>query len=113
MSHEQNFLDRAPQQRNLPNTRAVRILGIASIPAAIFYALPGIILGFAGLVLANKDLDLYEISPRYFSVESFRKARAARRFSIIGMVFGAAILAALVLYFIFYGEFTMERMDVS
>ena len=113
MSHAQNFLDSEPQQRNLPHTTAVRILSIASIPAAFFYALPGIIFGLVGFLLANKDLSAYRNSPAYYSARSFSSTKTGRICAAIGLALGAVILLALILYFIFYGEFTMERMKLQ
>lgn len=113
MSHAQNFLDSEPEQRNLPNTTAVRILSIAAIPAAFFYALPGIIFGLAGFLLANKDLSSYSMAPGYYSASSFNRTKSGRLRAIIGLALGVVLLTALVLYFGVYGEFTMERIKIK
>ena len=106
MNDEQNFLNNEPQQRDLPNAKAVRILGIASIVGALAYALPGIILGVIGLRLANKDRALYKASPGSYLSSSYSRSRKGRTCSIIGLALGSAILLVVIVYLIFYGDFT-------
>ena len=108
MNDEQNFLNNEPQQRDLPNAKAVRILGIASIVGALAYALPGIILGVIGLRLANKDRALYKASPGSYLSSSYSRSRKGRTCSIIGLALGSAILLVVIVYLIFYGDFIMR-----
>jgi hypothetical protein len=77
-------------QRPLPNATAVLVLGILSIVVCS-------ICGIIGLVLANRDLRLYNSHPEMYTEGSLSNLKAGRVCSIIGVV----LLGLAFLYFIF------------
>ena len=54
------------EKRNLPNGTAVLVLGILSILTCCCYGFIGLTLGIVALVLAKKDLKLYQESPELY-----------------------------------------------
>lgn len=78
----------------LPNGTATLVLGIISIPGCICYGIPGLICGIIALVLANKDLKLYNLNPTAYTPGSLSNLKSGKICAIIG-------LCLSILYFIF------------
>ncbi len=58
MSEQKDIIDPSmgiDNQKNLPNSTAVLVLGILSIVGCIFYGIPGIICGIIAIVLHGKE----------------------------------------------------------
>lgn len=80
--------------QKLPNSTAVLILGILSIPACCcFYGMVGLVLGIIALVLAKKDYALYNANPGAYDVKSYSNLKAGRICAIVGLVL--SILAVI------------------
>lgn len=67
----------------LPNTTISMVLGIVSILCCCT-GIIGIVCGTIGLVLANKDLKLYQANPQQYS--GVQNTNTARILNIIGLV---------------------------
>lgn len=72
----------------LPNSTAVLVLGILSIPCCCF-SLVGVILGVIGLILAKQDLKKYHLAPHRFSQKSYKNLKAGQVCAIIGVALGS------------------------
>ena len=54
-------------QQTLPNSQAILILGILSIPLCCCYGVVGLVLGVVALVLAKKAQAEYDTNPEGYS----------------------------------------------
>jgi len=54
------------EKRKLPNANAVLILGIVSILTCCCYGVVGLVLGIVALILAKKDIALYNENPELY-----------------------------------------------
>lgn len=82
-------------QSPLKNATAVLVLGILSILGCFCYGIIGLILGIIALVLAGKDMKLYNANPEAFTAGSYSNLKAGRVCAIIGVILSS-------LYFIFF-----------
>ena len=89
------------QQQALPNATAVLVLGIIAILGGLCYGL-GIISGIIGLVLANKDRNLYNAAPELYTASSYSTLNAGRICSIIGVVLAAIFIVIIIFVLIFW-----------
>jgi M penetrans paralogue family 26 len=98
---EKSIFDRPHQQYNiqqpLPNATAALVLGILSI--VICFA--GLVLGIIALVLANKDMRLYNSSPESYTIGSYNNLKAGRICAIIGVIFQTLLILFYVFIFAF------------
>lgn len=90
-------------QRPLPNGTAVLVLGIIAIVGCICDGLPGIICGIIALVLASKDLKLYNANPELYTPASISNVRNGRICAIIGLSLSAVTLFCVVIAIIRFG----------
>lgn len=91
-----------PVRQNLPNSAPVLILGILSIVLSCWYfSFLGIILGIVTLVLAGKDLSLYQSHPDMYSLSSYNNLKAGRTCAIIGL--SMAIVFFVIMMLIIFG----------
>ncbi|MEP6746091.1 MAG: CCC motif membrane protein [Bacteroidota bacterium] len=90
MEEKSIFDQNRPQymQQPLQNSTAVLVLGILSIVICFV----GFILGIIALVLANKDLRLYNTSPEVYTIASYNNLKAGKICAIIGIIFWALII---------------------
>lgn len=87
-----------PVQENLPNSTPVLILGILSIVLSWWlFSFLGIVLGIIALVLAGKDMTLYQSRPSGFTLSSFNNLKAGRTCAIIGLCVGALFFIIMML----------------
>jgi len=98
---ENNTTQQSPV--NLPNSSAVLTLGILSIVLCWCHGIIGIIMAVVALVLANRDLALYQADPGKYTVNSFNNLKTGRTIAIIGLVLAAVFLFMLIISFIFLG----------
>lgn len=73
----------------LPNTTGALVLGILSIICCCSGVI-GLVLGIIGLMLANKDIKLYQANPRQYT--GIETTNTARILNIIGLVISALSL---------------------
>ncbi|MCA6363542.1 MAG: hypothetical protein IM638_10930 [Bacteroidetes bacterium] len=76
-------------QRQLPNSTGVLVLGICSIVGCFCYGIPGLICGVIALILAVGARKVYEQSPDAYTVSSFKNLNAGRVCAIIGTIISA------------------------
>lgn len=91
-------------QQPLPNATASLVLGIISIVGMFCYGIVGLVCGIIGLVLANKDKDLYELEPERYAATSYNSSNAGRICSIIGIVLSSLVLLFIIIYLIIVGS---------
>jgi uncharacterized membrane protein YjgN (DUF898 family) len=83
--------------QNLPNATAVLVLGILSIVLICCYAVPSIILGVIALILASKDMKLYNAEPAAYTIASYKNVKAGKTCAVIGLIlFGVALLSFII-----------------
>jgi M penetrans paralogue family 26 len=82
----------------LPNATAVLVLGIIGIVGCFCYGLPGLICSVIALVLASKDLKMYNASPDAYTLGSLSNLKGGRICAIIGL--SLSILYFLLIIFI-------------
>lgn len=90
-------------QKKLPNSVAVLVLGIISIPTCFCYGIVGLACGIIAIVLANKDLSLYESNPQDYELASFNNLKAGRICAIIGTSLSALYLLYVIIVLAFLG----------
>ncbi|WP_243389327.1 CCC motif membrane protein [Avrilella dinanensis] len=96
-------------QSNLPNATAVLVLGIVSIIGCCCYGIVGLICGIIGLVLAKKDMKLYQSNPNAYS--NYSNLNTGRILCIIGVILSALYLAWTVFSLAYYGLDGLQEMQ--
>lgn len=89
---------------NLPNSTAVLVLGILSLLGCFCYGILGLILGIIALVLAQKDLKLYNAAPGSYNASSVNNLKAGRVCAIIGVCLSGLYFLIIIGYLIFVGS---------
>jgi hypothetical protein len=95
---ENQFQPQLPPQLPLPNGTAVLVLGIVSIVGCFCYGLVGLICGIIALILAGKDLKLYNADPSLYTPGSLSNVKSGRICAIIGL--SLSIIYFLIIVFI-------------
>jgi len=89
--------------RPLPNATAVLILGIVSILGCCCYGILGLICGIIALVLAKKDMALYNMNPAAYTPSSYSNIKTGRILAIIGLIFSALYIVYVIFLISFVG----------
>lgn len=97
------------EKRNLPNGTAVLVLGIMSIVTCCCYGFVGLILGVIAVVLANKDLKLYQESPELYL--NYKNLSIGKVLGIIGIVLSSLFLIVVIYAEIFVGEAGLKKFQ--
>jgi hypothetical protein len=85
--------------KKLPNSTAVLVLGIISIPSCCcFYGLLGLILSIVALVLAKKDYALYNANPGAYELKSYSNLKAGRICAIVGLTISGLTILSMLLF---------------
>ncbi len=92
------------QEKSLPNSTAILVLGIISIVTCWLYAVPGIICGIIALSLFSKDKKIYQQNPAQYS-SSFKNAKAGQVCAIIGLSLSGLMLIYFLVVLMFIGSF--------
>jgi hypothetical protein len=88
--------------QNLPNSTTVLVLGILSIVLSCWYfSIIGVVLSIIALVLAGKDLSLYQSNPAGYTQSSVNNLKAGRVCAIIGLT--VAIIFFIIVILIIAG----------
>ncbi len=82
------------EKRNLPNGTAVLVLGILSILTCCCYGVIGLTLGIIALVLAKKDLKLYQESPELYL--NYKNINTGKILGIIGIVLSSIAMIGFI-----------------
>ena len=97
------------EKRNLTNGTAVLVLGIMSIVTCCCYGFVGLILGIIAVVLANKDLKLYQESPELYL--NYKNLSIGKILGIIGIVLSSLFLIVVLYAEIFVGEAGLKKFQ--
>jgi hypothetical protein len=97
------------ENRNLPNATAVLILGILSIPGCCFYGI-GLVFGVIALVLAGKDLNLYNANPSQY--DNYSNLKTGRILAIIGIVMSILYILAMIAMISFFGWAALSNPEL-
>lgn len=94
--NQSDYLSSNPQQVQppLPNATAVLVLGILSIVICF-------ITGIIALVMAKKDMELYNANPGMYSPSSLSNIKTGRICAIIGIVLQLLGLIAYIVFILF------------
>ena len=93
----QNVMQQSGGQLPIPNSTAILVLGIISIPTCICYGIIGIVIGIIALALAGKAKKIYMESPEQYTLQSFNNMKAGKICAIIGTILSSLWLV----YYIF------------
>ena len=88
------------EKQKLPNSTAVLVLGILSIPGCCFYG-AGLVFGIIALVLAGKDTALNATNPDGF--DGFNNIKTGKILAIIGIVISVIYLVLIVVAVSMFG----------
>lgn len=97
------------EKRNLPNGTAVLVLGILSILTCCCYGFIGLTLGIVALVLAKKDLKLYQESPELYL--NYQNLNIGKILAIIGVVLSSIYFLLNIYLYVFVGEQGIKAME--
>ena len=97
------------EQNKLPNATAVLVLGILSICTCCCWGVIGLTLGIIALVLAKKDIALYEANPELYS--NYSNLKTGRILAIIGIALSAIYLVYTVYLFATLGSDGIMQMN--
>jgi len=102
-------------QKPLPNASVVLVLGIISIILCWCHGIIGLIIAIIALVLANKDLALYNQNPQMYTPASYSNLKSGRTIAIIGLVLAGVFLFFMIIGLLFLGlnfaMFPWEMID--
>jgi len=87
------------EQKALPNSTLILILGILSIVTCCCYGIPGLILGGITLFLASKATKLYNENPEMYT--GYSNVKTGKILGIIGIVFGILSFLYMIVYLVF------------
>ena len=90
-------------QQQLPNSTAVLVLGIISLPVCLCYILfgvPGLVLSIISFTMSNKARKMYEENPSLYTQASYNNLKAGRICAIIGMIINSLCLVGMIVYII-------------
>lgn len=83
--------------KKLPNATLTLVLSILSIlGCCCFYGLAGLALAIVSLVLANKDIALYNTNPQAYEAASYSNVKAAKIISIVGIALAALMIIMII-----------------
>lgn len=78
------------EQRKLPNTTLIIVLGIASIVLCWCYGILGIILSVVALILANQSAKLFNANPEMYT--DYSSVKTGKVLAIIGLVLNILVI---------------------
>jgi hypothetical protein len=97
----------------LPNATAVLVLGIIGIVGCFCYGFPGLICSIIAMILAKKDLALYNSNTAAYTPGSFSNLKAGKTCAIIGLIMSSLyILFYIVIIAIFGIAFLSHPQDL-
>lgn len=91
------------QKIKLPNSTAVLVLGIISIPSCFFAGIVGLVCGIIALVLASKDNKLYASNPNMYDSVSYNNLKSGRVCAIIGTIMSSIYMFFVLIYVFIIG----------
>lgn len=109
MENQPNYQQQFSPQAPLPNATPVLVLGIISIVGCFCYGIIGLVCGIIAMVLAKKDLRLYNENPAGYTEGSYNNLKAGRVCAIIGLILSAIYLLIIICYLVFVGTFILSH----
>lgn len=104
MDNTNNLSNQKPAvQIPLPNAQTVLVLGIISIILCWCHGIIGLVLAIVALVLANKDLAMYNADPQKYTPASYSNLKSGRTIAVIGLVLAGIFLFMLLIGLFFMG----------
>ncbi|MGK0376496.1 CCC motif membrane protein [Patiriisocius sp. Uisw_017] len=97
------------EKQTLPNSQAVLILGILSIPLCCCYGIFSLALGIIALVLAKKATALYNENPELY--KGFNNVKTGKILAIIGVALGAIYIVLNIALIAVYGIDGLQEMQ--
>jgi hypothetical protein len=97
------------EKQKLPNSTAVLVLGILSIPLCCCYGIIGLILGIIALVLAKKATAIHMENPELYT--GFQNVKTGKILAIIGIALGAIYLVINIVLLALYGLDGLQEMQ--
>lgn len=97
------------ENRNLPNATAVLVLGIVSIIGCCCYGVVGLIAGIIGIVLANKDLQIYAQEASMYS--NYNNLKIGRVLCFIGIALSIIYILILIWMISTFGWENMQNPE--
>ncbi|MGZ4034865.1 MAG: CCC motif membrane protein [Bacteroidia bacterium] len=91
--------------QQLPNSTAVLVMGIISLPICFCYILfgvPGLVLSIISFTMSNKARREYDANPSLYTQASYNNLKAGRVCAIIGMIINSLCLVAMIIYIIVF-----------
>jgi len=101
----QQFNKQFATQQPVPNSTAVLVLGIISIPVCFCYVLfgvPGLTLSIISMILSNKAKKAYDENPSAYTTTSLSNLKAGRICAIVGLCLNSLCLLIMLAYVIFF-----------
>lgn len=98
------------ENQKLPNATPVLVLGIISIITCCCYGIVGTIAGIVGLVLAKKDLALYNENPSAYS--NYNNLKIGRILCIVGIVLSILYIVYIIALITMFGMETLQDPQV-
>lgn len=93
----------------LPNATTVLVMGIISILGCCCYGIIGIVCGIIGLVLAKKDMALYQQNPTAYN--NYSNLNTGRILCIIGLVISSIAFISNIVLIAMYGFDGIQEMQ--
>jgi len=99
---EGDFSNKQLLQQNLPNSNTILVLGIFSIVFCWWklISIAGIIMGIITLVMAKREIALYNAAPQQYTTSSLKNVQTGRTCAIIGLIISVVIFVLAVLFMI-------------
>ena len=94
------------EKQKLPNATVVLILGICSILTCCCWGIIGLILGIVALILAQKDLKLYNENPEVY--RGYSNLNTGKILAIIGIILSSIYLVFTIYIYAVVGEDGMK-----
>ena len=96
------------EKRDLPNGTVVLVLGILSILTCCCYGVIGLTFGIIALVLAKKDLKLYQESPELYL--NYNNIKIGKFLGVIGIVL-SGIAMIVYIFLLSLGEERLKEIQ--
>ncbi|MFM7021539.1 MAG: CCC motif membrane protein [Flavobacteriales bacterium] len=106
------MLDQPSGINPVPNSTAVLVLGIISIPTCFCLGLVGLACGIIALVLAAKGTTAYTENPDMYTQSSYNNLKAGKICAIVGTCLSALYLVYIIFYFIFVGTVAFSFLEL-
>lgn len=88
------------EKQKLPNSTAILVLGILSIPGCCFYAI-GLVLGIVALVLAKGATKMYNQNPDQY--DGIANVNTGKILAVIGIILSVLYIAGVIYLVALFG----------